>query len=158
MLAMYSLLLFLHSWLRWIVLVTGVYAAARAFSGTNGNRAWTPADARPGLFFIISLDLQLLIGLSLYLVFSPTVQAAFGNIGAAMKDSAYRFFVVEHAVGMIVAIAVAHIGRARSKRGRTDAARFKAAGLFYAIALVIILLAIPWPFMAAAGRPLFRGL
>ena len=25
-------------------------------------------------------------------------------------------------------------------------------------ALVIILLAIPWPFMAGAGRPLFRGL
>jgi hypothetical protein len=157
MLGMYSPLLFLHSWLRWIVLLTGVYAAARAFSGAGANRPWTPADARPGLFFIISLDLQLLIGLSLYLVFSPTVQAAFGNIGAAMKDSAYRFFVVEHAVGMIVAIAVAHIGRARSKRG-ADAARFRAAGLFYAVALVIILLAIPWPFMGAAGRPLIRGL
>src|SRR5512139_2177006 len=99
---MYSPLLFLHSWLRWFVLLLGLYAVARAIAGTNGRRQWTAADAKPGLFFMISLDLQLLIGLALYLVFSPTVQAAFGNIGAAMKDPAYRFFVVEHFAGMVV--------------------------------------------------------
>jgi hypothetical protein len=152
---MYSPLLFLHSWLRWAVILTGLFAVVRALTGGKGDRAWTPADARPGLFFIISLDLQLLIGLALYLVFSPTVQAAFGNIGAAMKDSAYRFYVVEHLAGMIVAIALAHIGRAKSKKAATDAARFKSAGIFYAIALVIILLSIPWPGTAAA-RPLLR--
>lgn len=152
---MYSPLLLLHSWLRWAVLLTGIFAVIRAFSGTNGRQPWTAADAKAGLLFIISLDLQLLVGLALYLVFSPTVQAAFGNIGAAMKDSAYRFYVVEHLGGMLVAIALAHVGRARSKKGLTDAARFKAAAIFYTIALLIILASIPWPGMAA-GRPLFR--
>ena len=154
---MYSLLLFLHSWLRWVVLLTGIVALARAIAGANGSRPWTAADAKPGLFFIISCDLQLLIGLALYLVFSPTVQAAFGNIGAAMRNSEYRFFVVEHALGMIVAIALAHVGRVRSKKAHTDADRFKGAAIFYGIALLVILGSIPWPGMAA-GRPLVRGL
>jgi hypothetical protein len=152
---MYSLLLFLHSWLRWLVLLTGLFAVARAIAGTNSGRSWTAADGKPGLFFILCLDLQLLIGLALYLVFSPTVQAAFGNIGAAMKDTAYRFYVVEHAVGMIVAIVLAHIGRVRSKKAATDGARYKSAAIFFGAALLLILALIPWPGMAA-GRPLFR--
>lgn len=152
---MYSLLLFLHSWLRWLVLLTGLFAVARAITGAGGTRPWTAAEGKPGLFFILCLDLQLLIGLALYLVFSPTVQAAFGNIGAAMKDSAYRFYVVEHALGMIVAIALAHVGRVKSKKAPTDAARFKAAAIFFGVALVIILGLIPWPGMPA-GRPLLR--
>jgi uncharacterized membrane protein YozB (DUF420 family) len=154
---MYSLLLFLHSLLRWAVLLTGLYAVVRAITGMNGHRSWSTADAKPGMFFIISCDLQLLLGLALYLVFSPTVQAAFGNIGAAMRNPEYRFFVVEHAVGMIVAIALAHVGRARSKKATSDAARFKSAAIFYGLALVIILGSIPWPGMPG-GRPLFRGM
>jgi len=154
---MYSPLLLLHSWLRWIVLLTGLFAVIRAIGGTNGNRRWTPADAKPGLYFIATLDLQFLIGLALYLVFSPTVQVAFSNIGAAMRNPEYRFFVVEHTGGMLVAIVLAHIGRARSKKAKTDAARFKSAAIFYGLALVIMLGSIPWPGMPA-GRALFRGL
>ena len=154
---MYSPLLFLHSWLRWVVLLTGIFAVVKAVGGMNGKRAWAPADARAGLFFIISCDLQLLIGLALYLVFSPTVQAAFGNIGAAMRNPEYRFYVVEHLLGMIVAIALAHVGRTRSKKAATDGARFKSAVIFYGLALLIMLASIPWPGMAG-GRPLIRGM
>jgi hypothetical protein len=154
---MYSPLLLLHSWLRWVVLLTGIIALVRAIGGMNGKRAWTSADAKPGLFFMISCDLQLVIGLALYLVFSPTVQAAFGNIGAAMRNPEYRFFVVEHFFGMIIAIVLAHVGRVRSKKAKTDAAKFRGAAIFYGLALLIMLAAIPWPGMPA-GRPLIRGL
>jgi hypothetical protein len=154
---MYSPLVLLHSWLRWIVLLTGLFAVIRAIGGTNGTRRWTPADAKPGLYFIASLDLQFLIGLALYLFFSPTVQVAFSNIGAAMRNPEYRFFVVEHAAGMLIAIALAHVGRTRSKKAKTDAARFKSAAIFYGLSLLIMLASIPWPGMAA-GRALFRGL
>jgi len=154
---MYSLLLFAHSWLRWIVLLTGLWAFAHALMGARGSRGWTQADARPGLFFISSVDLQFLIGLALYLVFSPTVQAAVQNISGAMRNPELRFFLVEHQIGMIIALVLAHIGRSRSKKAKTDAARFKSAALFYGLSLVIMLLSIPWPGMPAA-RTLFRGL
>jgi hypothetical protein len=118
------------------------------------GKAWTAADSRAGLLFITALDLQVLLGLLVYVFLSPTVRTAFVNIGAAMKDPMLRFFVVEHAVGMIIAIVLAHIGRARTKKAVPDDRRFRAAAIFYTLALIMILLSIPWPGMPA-GRPLW---
>lgn len=142
-----------HSLFRWVVLLTGLAAAGRGIAGWNG-RAWTAGDNRAGVWFISALDIQFLLGLLLYVVLSPTVNVAFKNIGAAMKDPGLRFFLVEHATGMIIAIALAHIGRIRTKKATTDVARHRAAAVFYTIALLIILASIPWPGMPA-GRPLF---
>ena len=151
---MYSATLLIHSLLRWVVLAAGLAAAGRGIAGWGG-RAWTPSDAKMGLFFIIALDLQFLLGLLLYVFLSPNVGLAFQNPGAAMRDPVLRFFFVEHLIGMFIAIALAHVGRARTKAAaRTDTSRHRSAAVFYGIALVIILLSIPWPFMPAA-RPLF---
>lgn len=149
---MYSALLVLHSILRWVVLVAGVVAAGRGIAGWRG-RTWTPADRLAGLIFMIALDIQLLIGLVLYLFLSPTVSAAFVNIGAAMRDPSLRFFVVEHAFGMLIAITLAHIGSIRIRKAADSTRRHRSAAVFYGLALVIVLLSIPWPGMTA-GRPL----
>src|SRR6476661_7886973 len=100
-----SITLILHSLLRWVVLLTGIAAAARGFMGGKG-KSWTAADSRSGLLFITVLDLQLLLGLLLYIFLSPTVRTAFLNFGAAMKDPMLRFFAVEDVVGMVIAIAL----------------------------------------------------
>ena len=150
---MLSITLIVHTLLRWVVLLTGIAAAARGIMGGKG-KAWTAADSRAGLLFIAVLDLQLLLGLLLYLFLSPTVRTAFVNIGAAMKDPMLRFFLVEHMAGMLVAITLAHIGRARTKKATSDDRKFRAAAVFYTLALVVILLSIPWPGMPA-GRPLW---
>lgn len=149
---MLSITLILHSLLRWVVLVTGIAAAARGFMGKG--KPWTAADSRAGLLFIAVLDLQFLLGLLLYVFLSPTVRTAFLDFGAAMKDPMLRFFAVEHALGMIVALTLAHIGRARTKKATPDDRKFRAAAVFYTLALVVILLSIPWPGMPA-GRPLW---
>ena len=153
MLGMYSATLVLHSLLRWIVLATGLAAAGRGIAGWGG-RPWTAADSRAGMAFVTALDLQLLLGLLLYVVLSPNVSIAFSNIGAAMKDPVLRFFLVEHMVGMIIAIALAHVGRARTKKAVSDGAKHRAAAIFFGLSLVVLLLSIPWPFMPA-GRPLW---
>jgi hypothetical protein len=76
---MYTAVLALHSWLRWVVLLLGILAVVRGIAGASGRRRWTPADERAGLFFTIALDVQLLIGLLLYFVFSPITRAALGD-------------------------------------------------------------------------------
>lgn len=150
---MYEPLLALHSILRWFVILAGLAAVARAILGWTG-RPWTPSDDRGGLIFMIALDVQMLIGLALYLFFSPTLQAAVQNIGAAMRDSALRFFLVEHAFGMLIAITLVHIGRIRIRKKTAAAARHRSAAIFFGLALLIVLLSIPWPGMPA-GRPLW---
>ena len=142
---MYPVVLALHSVLRWVVLVAGLLAIARACTGWTSDRQWTTADGRAGLFFTIVLDLQLLVGLLLHLVLSPLTQMAFENVAATMGNPILRFWVVEHPFGMVIALVLAHVGRVRIRKAVSDLSRHKLAALFFGIALVVILLLTPWP-------------
>ncbi|MGG9971523.1 hypothetical protein ACQ33O_06985 [Ferruginibacter sp. SUN002] len=152
-----SILYFLHSILRWAVLLFGVWAILNAISGLSSKRNYASSDKKIGLFFLISADIQLLIGLILYFT-GPWFAALKNNAGAIMKDATGRFFAVEHMSMMIVAIAAIHIGYSATKKATTDNSKHKKSLIFFAIALIIILAAIPWPFREAIARPLLRGL
>jgi hypothetical protein len=152
---MYSATLLVHSYLRWAVLLLGLLAFLRSFTARRTRRPWTPADDGLGRWFIMLLDTQVLIGLLLYLAISPITRQAFSDFGAAMGNSVLRFWAVEHIFGMLVGLALAHVGRARARRGRTDADRHRFASLYFGLALVAILVSIPWPGVPAA-RPLLR--
>jgi hypothetical protein len=151
---MYVALVIIHSWLRWLVLLAGLYAIARGVAGARGGRPWTPSDEGAGRWLVIFFDVQFLIGLILYVALSPVTQTAFADFGAAMRQSDLRFWAVEHIVGMLAAAALLHIGRARTRKV-PEASRHKTAAIFFGLAVLIVLLSIPWPGMPA-GRPLFR--
>ena len=154
---MYTALLTLHSWLRWFVLLSAVIATVLAWRGWLTRADWPQGKkSRANLVFVILMDLQLVVGLLLYVAFSPTTEAAFADFGAAMKDRALRFFAVEHLSGMVLALVFAHLGHALSKRASEPAKRFKRAALFFTLAFVAMLAVIPWPGMDHIGRPLFR--
>ena len=146
---MQTILITLHNISRWLVLVFGIWAAVRAFSGWRGKKAWTPTDDRAGLLFTSLLDLQLLFGLVLYFT-SPFMAPILKNFGAAMGNSSARFFAVEHLGAMLLAIIVAHVGRSLSKKAATDKAKHKRAAIGFTVAVVLILAAIPW------SRPLLQ--
>ena len=153
---MHTGLLHLHSFLRWVVVFAGVVAIVRAHQGVAAN---APYRRLPGTIFVMSLHLQLTLGLVLYFGTSPLVTAFLAAPGASMKDALLRFFGVEHLVMMLAAIVVATIGSAKARRGADDLAKNKAARLFFTIAFVLLLAGIPWPFRAAgAGRSWFPGM
>lgn len=148
---MYGWVLALHSWIRWLVIVAGAVAVLRAFIERG---VWSRSDDRAGIVFTTVLDVQFVLGLLLYLWLSPIAAAARHDLGAAMGNTSLRFWVVEHPIGMIAAIAVAHIGRVRIRRA-APAAKARAARIFFSIALLLVLLSTPWPGLPYA-RPLFR--
>ena len=152
---MYPAALLLHSWLRWLVLLAGLLAVARALAGMIGNRPWTPGDDRGTLLFTIALDVQLLVGLALYAGLSPITRLAFSNMAAAMREPTLRFWVAEHAVGMVMALALAHVGRVVIRRKTEAGDKQRLAVMFMGVAMVVILLSLPWPW-GAIPRPLFR--
>ena len=153
----YAPMLFIHSWLRWIVLLLGALAVGRALNGVRTRRPFTPTDDASARRFIMVLDIQLLAGLVLYLWASPFTPEAFHDMAGTMRNGPLRFFVVEHPFGMMVSLALAHIGRARLKRASDSAARHRTALIFFGLSLLVMLATTPWPAMPA-GRPLFRGL
>lgn len=152
---LYTALLAFHSVWRWVVLgaVAARFGRAVAARGTP----YAPLDRKLGLAAIIALDLQLIAGLGLYGV-SPAVSKATSDVGAAMKDPYLRFWLVEHGPMLIVAAIAAHIGNVWVRKAVADAGRHKAAAIAFGIVLVLILVAMPWPFRPVVGRPWLPGL
>ena len=105
---MYSTVLFLHSWVRWLALVAGVGATFAALGA--GGAALSRAE-RWGRIFMIALDVQMLLGLLLYGLLSPYTAAALKDFGAAMREPVLRFWAVEHLTMMLAAVIVAHVGK-----------------------------------------------
>ncbi len=134
-----------HSGLRWIALILLLVAIATSFAGFNGNKVYTPRDKKIALFTLISMHLQLVVGLALYIMgkWYQSIDTTDENIKAV-----HRFFGMEHISGMILAIALITVGYSKAKRASSDKAKFKSIAIFFTIGFVMILACIPWPFMS----------
>uniref|UniRef100_UPI003217EFDE hypothetical protein n=1 Tax=uncultured Draconibacterium sp. TaxID=1573823 RepID=UPI003217EFDE len=141
---MYTGLLHSHNGFRWLVLFALLISILLAFSGWIGKREWKKSDNLSGLLLVLFMDLQFLIGLVLYVFVSPITKIAFNDFGAAMKNPEIRFYAVEHILMMIIALALVHIGRAKSKKDNAPWKRHRAAAIYYTLGLLVILAAIPW--------------
>ncbi len=150
---MYTSVLLLHSWLRWVVLAIAVASILRSLTSRSGP--WTALDEKLNRWLVMSLDFQFLLGIVLYVFLSPFTTAAFQDFGGAMHQSGLRLWAVEHPVLMLAAVAFGHLGRVGVKKAATDALKHRKALRFTTLALVAILLGIPWPGMPN-GRPLLR--
>jgi hypothetical protein len=152
----YSAVLFAHSALRWVVLLLLVAVAARTALAWSRRREWTGADRSWSVALVVAMDLQFLIGVALYTFLSPLTRAFFSDPGGGMKDPVTRFFGLEHAFAMALALAAVHVGRAVSRQAATPARRHARLCLTTLIALLLVLAGIPWPALSY-GRPLLRA-
>ncbi len=141
---MYDILLFAHSWLRWVALVLFAIVLFNSLQGMGGGKEYLKKDKTLTTSLIGTLHLQLLIGLLLYFIFSPITTNALDNMKIAMKVGAVRYWAVEHILMMVVAVVVAQVGSIMVKKTSTAKKKFKLQAIFFGIALVLILSRIPW--------------
>ncbi len=142
---MYAAVLSAHSWVRWAVLLLVLFAVVRAVSGWSLRKAWVRADDTVSRFASIAMDVQIVLGLLLYFAFSPHTGLALDDFGNAMRSPALRYWAVEHPFGMLVATALLHIGRRRLGRSSDGLRKHRTAAIFFTLALVVIVVSIPWP-------------
>jgi hypothetical protein len=146
---MYNGLVHLHSALRWIILILLIVCLVQAF--TKNEKL-----AKTSLWLLISSHIMLLLGLFQYFNSEAVgfhMIERLGGMGNVMKDSFARFWVVEHIAAMILAIILVTMARGRAKR-----LKFGPAMWMYAVALILILAAVPWPFRDTIARPWFPGM
>lgn len=75
-----------------------------------------------------------------------------------MKSAFYRFYQLEHPLTMLIAIVMITLGHGMAKKAVSDDVKYAKAFRYFLIALVLILLRTPWPFMQEVGRGLFPGM
>ena len=141
---MYSAVLSIHNIIRWIALILGILAAVRAYLGWFGNREWTVKDRKIGSYFTIAMDVQLLLGLLLYIFLSPTTRTAFQDFGAAMQVGDLRYFALEHPFFMVLAVVFAHLGSILSRKAEQTNAKFRRAAIWFSLSVLAVLLGMPW--------------
>lgn len=145
---MYTALFHSHNLIRWILLILLVLVLLRAWSGWLGKGSYQKIDKITGGMLVGFTHLQLIIGLLLYFVYSPITQAAFQDMGAAMKDSNLRFYAVEHIFTMIIAVVLIQLGRTFSKKAKTDIEKHKKVAIYTTVALLLIVSRMPnWNLM-----------
>lgn len=140
-------LLHLHNILRWVILILLLVAIFQAFTKNKGIK-------KSSLWLLIAAHTTIILGF--YQWFSGSLGLKLiqdSGFSAVMKDSASRFWAVEHFAGMLIAIILITVAR-----GKAKAFNYKSAFWFYLIALILILVSVPWPFREGIGRPWFPGM
>jgi hypothetical protein len=135
-----------HSGLRWVALILLLVAIGRAFARKNKG-LYEQSDRMINMFAMVTLHIQLVLGGILYFI-SPKVVFVDGW----MKVPQARFYGLEHILMMVIAIVLVTIGHGKAKRGTDPAKKHKTIAIWYTIALIVILAAIPWPFRDLGGK------
>jgi hypothetical protein len=132
-----GLLLQVHDWWRWAVLILAVIVLVKSLLGWLGKRPFTKLDDQLGQAYTVAFDIQVLVGLILW-VFGPM---GLRTLSQSMSNSQLRFIVVEHGVLAILALVFAHVGRSRSKNAKLfDEVRHRSAFIFYLLSFIALAL------------------
>jgi hypothetical protein len=124
----------LHSFWRWAVLIAAVVALVGAIGGWMGALPPAIAARRAAVFYTIALDIQVLVGLILWI----------GKGWYAIPG----FYRLEHPLTMLLALVVAHAGQILARRslaGRsTDpTAAPRTVAIATAVSLILVVVGIP---------------
>ncbi|MFM9945683.1 MAG: hypothetical protein ACKVQB_10675 [Bacteroidia bacterium] len=145
----------LHNFLRWGVILAGLWAIYLAYTGVNKKRNWDAKDNKAGMWFILFCHLQLVIGFALYFYLGQYNLLS----GDGMKNAVNRYWGMEHLFGMVIGVALIQYGRIASKKATNDIIKHKKALIWFTVGLLIILINIPWPWRELGiGRGWFPGM
>lgn len=152
-------LLHLHNLLRWIILILLLLSIFKSYSGMITKKAFVASDKKIWLFTMIASHITLLLGLYQWLLGRYGIFSFVKPEGVSMmKDPYLRFFQMEHPVSMILATVLVTLGYGMAKKNVDDIIKYKKAFRYFLLALVLILVAVPWPFRELVARPLLPGL
>jgi hypothetical protein len=138
---MYSGLLATHSYLRYFILLLLIIVIVISIVGLINKNPYTRRHDKVNLFLFICAHTQLLLGLILYIV-SLTENRRVQFTSETMKTPALRYFAVEHALAMLIVIALITIARISTKKIAVDQAKHKRMVILNSLALLIVILVV----------------
>jgi hypothetical protein len=146
--AMETGLLHLHNILRWVILLGLLASIATVYNARSnqGKPLW--------LVTLIAAHITLVIGLyQWYNMWQRAKDSGMDGMGNIMKNKAWRFWLVEHPITMIIGIILVTLAY-----NNTKASKYRTAFWFFLFAFVLMMSGVPWPFRTEIARPLFPGM
>lgn len=152
----YQITLFLHSWLRWPVMLLLLATLIISLYGWLSKKTFTDKHQKLFAFYSGMLGIQGITGLVLFFVTSPiTTYILYHNIKGITSDPGITFFTLRHPLSMFIAVLICNAGKKRAGKSLLPAVKFRTWFIFTLIVFLVVMANIPWPSMEF-GRPLFR--
>lgn len=151
----YPVLLVIHNALRWLVLGSLLATLVSGYSGWLRPRLYSSTDGTLRVVATSIAHTQLLVGLYLYTI-SPVVSYYWRSRPDLGESFEFSFFALIHIGLMFTSVVLMTIGSSLTKRQTNARQQFKTTAIYFTIGLVLILVAVPWPFSPLAARPWVR--
>lgn len=139
-----SIIFLLHSLWRWVALVSFVIIILKMVAGWLLKMKWSKIDQIFSTTFTAVFDLQLLLGIIVYIGSFTSLHDLRWYGRSVMRLS------MEHVLMMFIALIIAHVASARIKKMQDDFKRFRFASLGFGLSLVLTIAAIPTWAMTAS--------
>ena len=133
----------LHANLEYLALIFLIVATLNAFWGLIGKRSFGIRDLRLSLFTLVFSYIQSLMGIATYFV-SDYFSAWENGIGAVIRDSNLRMYLIQRPIKNILAIVLITMGWSLHKKASVDRKKHFRIAVFYAIGLLILFSRVPW--------------
>ena len=140
---MYVGLKHLHSLMPILLLLLLFLGLTKSAVAYHKGKPHTEGDKKNGLLLLVVSHLQFLIGCILYF-FSPLSATGLSDFSLAMRDSTMRLYTLEHPLVMIISLVFITMAYSKSKKDTSDALKHNVKRIYYSLALVLILIRIPW--------------
>jgi hypothetical protein len=147
------ILIHTHSGLRWVALILLIASIVNAIKMSKSN-SFEKKDRMLYMFTMVSLHIQLVIGLVLYFI-SNKVQFVDKWMSSDTANGMFRFYNMEHLLMMVAAITLVTMGHVLAKRATDNNRKHAIIRLWYIIGLALIIIGIPWPFREYLGGAWF---
>ncbi len=134
-----TFLLLLHSLLRYVLLILLVASIGFSLRGVLLKTPILVGHRAVAIWTVTTAHLQLVLGLILYIMRNWYIADHTTRIG--------RFWKMEHIGMMVIAVILITVGRVLSKKAHDEHKKQMHILIFFLIALLLILAAIPWPFL-----------
>lgn len=149
----FDLLRLFHSILRWLVLLSVSSAGVIALVGYIRKQPIIVWERSLTILAMVLCHVQLVVGLALYAVkYKSYTLLTPRGFQSSLSSSVIRYWKYEHIAMMIIVIALVTIGRMVSKKAKTEPGKQLRIAIFYLIALLLMLMMMPWPFREGVGR------
>jgi hypothetical protein len=142
----YNILIHLHSVLRWALLVFVILAIILSIWKRRSDIPSGFTNLKASLWAMATAHLQLLTGFVLYFISPKVIFDA-----TSMQNPVLRFYLVEHILVMLIAIALITLGYINAKKTAENKKRNRLIIIYFLIALLLMLSRIPWPFLGYGG-------
>ena len=138
-----DIIISLNTNLEYLALIFLVVATLNAFWGLISKRSFGIKDLRLSLFTLIFSYIQMLIGIATYFV-SDYFSAWENGMGAVIRDSNLRMYLIQRPITNILAIVLITMGWSLHKKASVDRKKYFRIAVFYAIGLLLLFSRISW--------------